>query len=291
MKTFPVIVVLALAWFRAAAQVDISLALNQDQFLPNESVPVAVKIINRSGQTLHFGAAANWLTFSVESADGFVVVKNAEVPVQGEFDLESSQMGTKRVDLQPYFRLARPGHYKITATVRIPQWSAELNSSVTTFDVVNGAKLWEQEFGIPSASNQPPEMRKYTLEQANYLREQLRLYILVSDAVSANVLKVTPLGPMVSFSDPEAQVDRLGRLHVLWQTGGQTFACSTIDTGGVVAQQEVYDYYDTRPRLTVNDQGDVAVTGGVRRVKPAEVPVVVPPNQIATPQIAPPAKP
>lgn len=283
MKTFPVILVLVLAWFRAAAQVDVSLALNQDQFLPNESLPVAVKIINRSGQSLHFGAAANWLTFSVESADGFVVIKNAEVPVQGEFDLKSSQMGTKRVDLQPYFMLVRPGHYKITATVRIPQWSAELSSPVTAFDVVNGAKLWEQEFGIPSVSNRPPEMRKYTLEQANYLREQLRLYVLVSDAASGNVLKVSPLGPMVSFSDPEAQVDRLGRLHVLWQTGGQTFASSAVDPGGVVVQQELYDYYDTRPRLTVNDQGDVTVTGGVRRVKSAEVPAVVPPDEIPAP--------
>jgi hypothetical protein len=283
MKTFPVILVLVLAWFRASAQVDIALALNQDQFLPNESVPIAVKIINRSGQTLHFGAAANWLTFSVESADGFVVVKNSEVPVLGEFDLESSQMATKHVDLQPYFMLARPGHYKITATVRIPEWSAVLNSPVTAFDVVNGAKLWEQDFGIPSVSSRPPEMRKYTLEQANYLREQLRLYVLVSDAASASVLKVSPLGPMVSFSDPEAQVDRLGRLHVLWQTGGQTFSCSTIDTGGMVVQQEVYDYYDTRPRLTVNDQGEVTVVGGVRRIKAAEIPAVVPPNQMATP--------
>jgi hypothetical protein len=105
----------------------------------------------------------------------------------------------------------------------------------------------------------------------------------VSDAVSANVLKVTPLGPMVSFSDPEAQVDRLGRLHVLWQTGGQTFVCSAVDAGGVVVQQEVYDYYDSRPRLTVNDQGDVTVTGGVRRVKPAEIPAVVLPDQIPAP--------
>jgi hypothetical protein len=286
MKTFPVIMVLVLVWLRAAAQVDVKVVLSQDQFLPNESVPVAVKIINRSGQTVHFGAAPNWLTFSVESVDGFVVVKNSEVPVQGEFDLESSQMATKHVDLQPYFMLARPGRYKITATVRIPEWSAELNSPVTAFDVVGGARLWEQEFGVASASNRPPEMRKYTLEQANYLREQLRLYVLVSDAGSANVLKVSPLGPMVSFSDPEAQVDRLGRLHVLWQTGGQTFASSSVDTDGTVLQRELYDYYDTRPRLTVNDQGDVTVTGGVRRVKPNDVPIVVSPDQIA-----PPAKP
>ena len=91
----------------APAQVSVEVVLDQEQFLPSESVPVAVRITNRSGQTLHFGADANWLTFSVESADGFVVIKNSDVPVSGEFDLDSSQMATKRVDLAPYFVLSR----------------------------------------------------------------------------------------------------------------------------------------------------------------------------------------
>ena len=83
------------------AQVTLEVVLDQKQFLPGESLPVAVKITNLSGQSLHLGAEPNWLTFSVESADGFVVLKNAEVPVLGEFDLASSQMATKRVDLHP----------------------------------------------------------------------------------------------------------------------------------------------------------------------------------------------
>lgn len=279
---------LALVWFRASAQVNLQLSLAQDQFLPNESVPVAVKIINRSGQTMHFGSAANWLTFNIESVDGYMVIKNSEVPVPGGFDLDSSQMATKYVDLQPYFVLTRPGRYKIVATLRIPQWSLELTSPATFFDVIDGAKLWQQDFGVPAVSNRPPEMRKYVLEEANYLRQQLRLYVLVSDEASANVLKVSALGPMVSFSDPEAQVDRLGRLHVLWQAGAQTFAYSVVNTGGTVADQEFYDYYDTRPRLNVNGQGDVVVVGGVRRIKPNEIPAVVSPDQLAIPQ-APPA--
>ncbi len=288
MRIFLFVFALAFVGLRAAAQVDVDLVLNQDQFLPNESVPVSVKIINHSGQQVHFGAAPNWLTFSVQSADGFVVVKNAEVPVQGEFDLESSQMATKHVDLQPYFLLTKPGRYKVIATVRIPEWSTQITSPVTAFDVVNGVKLWEQDFGVTSAPNHPPEMRKYVLEEANYLRDQLRLYVSVDDPDSASVFKVTALGAMVSFGQPEAQVDRTGRLHVLWQAGGQTFTYSVVGSEGTVIQQDFYDYYDTRPRLTVDDQGGVTVTGGVRRVKPAEIPVIIPPNQVAPPQ---PAKP
>src|SRR6185369_15636390 len=106
--------ILGLAWLMtlsAPAQVAVSadITMEQEQFLPSERLPVAVRISNRSGQTLHLGADANWLVFNVESADGFVVVKNAEVPVDGAFDLESSQVAIKRVDLQPYFGLMRPG--------------------------------------------------------------------------------------------------------------------------------------------------------------------------------------
>ena len=275
MKTFLLVLVLAvLTLFRAAAQVSVEITMDQEQFLPSEAVPMAVKITNRSGQQLHLGAAADWLTFSVESTDGFIVIKNAEVPVTGEFDLESSQIGIKRVDLQPYFQMGRHGRYKVIATLRIKDWSASVNSAPKTFDVVNGAKLWSQDFGMPGVTNSQPEVRKFTLEEANYLRLQLRLYVRVSDQSESQVFKVTTLGQMVSFSDPDAKVDRTSQLHVLWQAGAQVFNYALINANGEVVRQEVYNNAGSRPRLVVNEQGEVAVAGGTRRVKPEELPVV-----------------
>jgi len=276
MKTFLLVLVLAgLTSFRAAAQVSVEITMDQEQFLPSEAVPVAVKITNRSGQQLHLGAAADWLTFSVESTDGFIVIKNAEVPVTGEFDLESSQIGIiKRVDLQPYFQMGRHGRYKVIATLRIKDWSASVNSAPKTFDVVNGAKLWSQDFGVPGVTNSQPEVRKFTLEEANYLRLQLRLYVRVSDQSESQVFKVTTLGQMVSFSDPDAKVDRTSQLHVLWQAGAQVFNYALINANGEVVRQEVYNNAGSRPRLVVNEQGEVSVAGGTRRMKPEELPVV-----------------
>ena len=275
-----------LALTSARAQVSVEVLLDQEQFLPRESVPVAVRITNRSGQTLHFGADPNWLTFNVESADGFVVVKNSEVPVAGEFDLESSQMAIKRVDLAPYFVLAQPGRYRIIATVRIKEWNATVTSPEKGFDVIHGAKLWSQDFGVPApagVTNQAPEVRRYSLIEANYLRSQLRLYVQVSDESEARVFKVSAVGPLVSFSTPEAKVDRLSNLHVLYQSGAQAFNYSVINPDGDVIRREMYDYANTRPRLSVDDNGDVAVTGGVRRVRPAELPQVKPPNELPVP--------
>jgi len=276
MKTFLLVLVLAgLTAFRAAAQVSVEITMDQEQFLPSEAVPVAVKITNRSGQQLHLGTAADWLTFSVESTDGFIVIKNAEVPVTGEFDLESSQIGIiKRVDLQPYFQMGRHGRYKVIATLRIKDWSASVNSAPKTFDVVNGAKLWSQDFGVPGVTNSQPAVRKFTLEEANYLRSQLRLYVRVSDQSESQVFKVTTLGQMVSLSDPDAKVDRTSQLHVLWQAGAQVFNYALINANGEVVRQAVYNNAGSRPRLVVNEQGEVSVAGGTRRMKPEELPVV-----------------
>jgi hypothetical protein len=283
------LLILGLAWLtllRAAAQVSVEVVTAQDQFLPSESVPLAVRITNRSGQSLHLGAEANWLKFDVESVDGFIVIKNAEVPVAGEFDVGSSQVAIKHVDLKPYFNLTRPGRYRVVATLRVKDWGVEMASPAKSFDVINGVNLWSQDFGMPAAAgetNSVPEVRKYTLEKANYLRSQLRLYVMVSDRSESRVFNVVSLGKMVSFNEPEAQLDRVSNLHIVWQSGASFFTYAVVNPSGGLVKQEIYDYVTTRPRLNMNDDGSVAVIGGVRRLNPEPMPMVKPPNELPAP--------
>jgi hypothetical protein len=276
----------ALPWFNAAAQVAVEVTMEQREFLPSESVPAAVRITNRSGQPLHLGDDANWLTFNVESADGFIVVKNGEVPVVQGFDLGSSQMATKHVELQPYFGITRPGRYRVTATVRIKDWSEAMTSPALDFYVITGAKIWAQDFGVPvpaGATNRTPEVRRYTLEKANYLRTQLRMYVQVSDPAEARVFKVVSIGQTVSFGDPDTQLDRLSDLHVLFQSGASIFTYAVINPDGDLLKQEIYDYVKTRPRLGMSDDGTVTVVGGVRRLTEQEMPMVKMPDQLPAP--------
>lgn len=279
MKTFLAGLLAVIFVSRATAQVSVEISTEQDQFLPSESAPLTVKITNRSGQRLHLGADADWLTFSMEAVDGSVVLKNSEVPVAGEFDLETGQFAVKRVDLQPYFALNKPGRYRVTAMLHIKGWNEQPAGAEKTFDVITGAKLWEQDFGL-ATTNGAPEARKYVLEKANYLKQQLRLYAQVSDASETQVFRVAPLGPMVSFAQPEAQVDRLGRLNVLWQMGAQSFCFVVVDADGAATAPVFYDIFPTRPRLGLTEDGDVLVAGGSLRRKPAELPPVKSPDEL-----------
>lgn len=249
----------------------VELKLPQEQFLPAEDIWVSVRVYNRSGTPLRFGETADWLKISVLARDGYIVEKVDEIPVLGAFTLENGQVGTRRINIRPYFKLTTPGRYQIYATVRVKEWNEEYSAAPVWFDIIQGRKLWEQEFGVPqTASNTPPEMRRYALQQANYLR-QLKLYFRLESGDGSVVYRVFPLGSIVSFGLPEAQIDRSSRLHVLFQNTARTFTYCVLNHDGELIRQEIYDYLDVRPRLRLDNTGEVVVHGGVRRVSPTDV--------------------
>ena len=128
-----------------------------------------------------------------------------------------------------------------------------------------------------------PEVRRYALEQANYLRSQLRLYLRLTDA-DGHVMKVFPLGPMVSFGNPEHQIDKESQLHVLYQNGARAFNYTVVDPNGEIVVRQTHDYVSTRPRLQLNEAGKVVVVGGSRRITASDVPEAKPLETDAPPK-------
>lgn len=268
------LITLVLAALPLRAQISVEIRLEQEQFLPGEALSAAVRITNLSGQTLRLGEEEDWLTFAAESTVTGVVPKLGEVPVVGGFDLPSSKVAIKRVDVAPAFPLDRPGRYTLTATVRVKQWGIEKSSPPKGFDIVEGAKLWQQEFGVPApaGSSTPPEVRRYVLQQVNYLKGQLKLYVRVTDISGAKTFKVVPVGKCLSFSRPEAQVDETSQLHVLYQNGPRSFSYTKYTPDGDMVMRQTYDYVDSRPRLQLDRRREIAVSGGARRVLPSDIP-------------------
>ncbi len=254
----------------STAQVTVEVVMEQEQFLRDEPLPVKVRITNRSGRTLRLGQDNEWLAFAIESPDGVVVSKLAEPQVSGVFTLESAQVATRLVDLMPCFDLSQPGRYTVSATVRIKEWNDEVTGKPRPFEIVRGTRIWEQGFGLPGSAS-VPEARKYTLQQANY-RKQLKLYLRLTDLNEQRVFRVFPLGPLVSFSQPEAQVDKASYLHALFQTGARSFLFYVINPEGEVIVRQTHDYAATRPTLRGSDEGRIFVAGGARRVTAGDVP-------------------
>jgi hypothetical protein len=275
MKNIALVVALLWGALTAHAQVTAEIVLEQEYFLVGETIPAAVRITNRSGQTLRLGREADWLTFAVESRTGTLVGKNGEVPVVGEFELPSGKMAVRRVDLAPYFTLNQVGRYQLSASVRIPEWEASVSARPKFFEVINAAKIWHQDFGMPvqpGATNQMPEVRRYTLEKANYLRGKQRLSLRLTDGAGSRVFKIVPIGGMVSFSDPDAQLDRQNRLHVLYQFGARLYLYVVFTPDGEMVIRQTHEITGARPRLQPDDAGGLVVVGGGRRLSDDDIP-------------------
>lgn len=254
----------------AAGQVTVEVVLDQKQYLRDEAVLAKVRVTNRSGQTLRLGEDAEWLDFNVEGTEGARTMQLSDPPVVGAFTLESARVATRTVNLTPHFELGQPGRYSVIATVKIKEWNDQVSSRPQVIEIVQGTKLWEQEFGVP-VTNSTPELRRYTLQQANYLR-QMQLYVRVSDAGDARVFRIFPAGPLVSFSSPEAQVDQQSQLHLLFQTGARSFAYVVVNPDGDVVARQTHEYAGSRPQLRKAEDGRLSVTGGARRFTSMDIP-------------------
>jgi hypothetical protein len=281
---------LAATAFSASAQITVEVTQPQDQFLTGEALPVTVRIMNLSGQTLHLGGDSDWLTFSVESREGVVVPQFGTLPVFDPFDLPSSRLASKRIDLSPCFPVIQVGRYNIIANVKIREWEGrEIASRPKGMDIINGVSLWQQEFGVPPApgqTNGSPEIRRYILQQANYVRGQVRLYLRVTDLTGARPPRVVLIGPLMSFSRPEQKIDQDSDLHVLYQDGPHSFSYSKFSPDAELLARQTHDYVGTRPRLRVDADGNIFVFGGVRRITSTDVP---PPKPAVDQETPPPA--
>lgn len=267
----------------ARAQVSVELSTDQQQYLPGESLVALVKISNQSGQALRLGKGQDWLTFNVEARGNQPIARNQEPNVEGEYVLESAQVATKKVDIAPCFGLDKPGRYQLSATVRIPQFGQELTTAPKWFDIINGTKSWERDFGVPipgAPTGQPPEARKFALIQAIHLKE-LKLYVRLSDVSGSRIMRVMQAGRYVSFSNPQATLDRTNTLHVLWQTGARAYDYVAYNCNGDMVLRQTHDIVaGARPSLKMNSLGDIKVEGGQRRWASNDFPPPGPPTPL-----------
>lgn len=257
-----------------SAQVSVELVIDQQYVLPGEKLTVAVKITNFSGRTLKFGQDNDWLKFSLSARDGFVVPKLSDVPVTGEFEVQTSHVATRRVDLAPYYAFDKPGRYQVVATVKLAEWNEEKVSPAAGFGVISGVKLWSQAIGLPPApevKDAPPEIRKYILLQVTQL-DRMHLYFKLTDQNENIMFRVFPLATMVSFGKPQAQIDYQGNLHVLHQISARSFNYHTLNYNGEVTARQTYDYTGSPPKLVISDDGKVTVSRAVRRAAHTDIP-------------------
>ncbi len=281
---------LLIAWTAASsipapaqsAGVSVELILDETIYLPGEEIPVGVRISNLAGRPLTFGSTPNWLIFYAETKSGDIVARLGQVPVQGEFTLDSAKAGTKWWNIQPYFDFQEAGVHNIFAEVRLPEWNDRIISDPVSITLQNARKLWEISFGVPppeGVTDAQPEIRRYALQSAVRTRDR-NLYVRVTDETETRIYRVALLDRLLSFSNPSQQLDNRNQLHVLFQTGGSIYTYCVVTPDGTIAVRQKHEIVPgSRPRLVKLDDGSISVGGGRRFPTLTDVPPYEPPAE------------
>jgi hypothetical protein len=80
-------------------------------------------------------------------------------------------------------------------------------------------------------------------------------------------------------------MDKLSNLHVLYANGPHSFNYTSYNPEGDLLSQQTYDYVTSgpRPRLHLNEDGKIAVTGGALRTTAQEASASILPSPPAEP--------
>lgn len=285
-----ILILLACLAPRALGQIQVEVAFDQEQFIPDSPIEAKVRILNSSGQVLELGVEPDWLEMQVEPLEGTLVSERGRLNVEGAFELPSSHRAIRKVDLSKAYRLNQPGRYRVVAVVKIHQWSGTtFRSRPKYFDISTGTTLKTLTFGVPDTKDALgfPEFRHYKLIQANQPRmvrpvpsqvavanptAEIRLYLSITDATDRETIKLIQLGPMISFSRPEMQLDEYSNLHLLYQYNGKSFSYHMVTPDGLILAKQTHDYTESRPVLSVSKEGNIGVVGGARRMTASDLP-------------------
>ncbi|MBN2452126.1 MAG: hypothetical protein JXR77_17200 [Lentisphaeria bacterium] len=261
-------VLLVLGWAAPGARGQISIALKTDfrRYLRYEPVSVTVILRNLSGNTLVFGKEGvnqGYLRFRVERQDG------SEAPwLDRDFNpvedlvLGAGESRQLALALNAVFDLQREGTYSVTAQLGHRRLPHDYRSEAVTLDVREGLPVLQRNIGLPTASA-TDQIQAITVSMLLFHDGEKGCYCLRAEDDKA-VYGTVRLGPQITGSQPQMDVDAASDVHVLIQLQPRLFAhlVYSISPAGVrlrQRQQYLPDAYG--PRLT-RAPGYVRIVGG-----------------------------
>lgn len=253
----------------------LELTSDREHYLAGETISLTLRVSNFSGRPLILGLDQEWLSFSITGPNRKSLDRLQELGVKGPFSIPSGGVVARTYELSSSFDFSQTGPYAVLASVQIKDWNEAFKTAAPKkVEILRGIKIVDQEVGLPvntGAANSPPESRRYSLLQVRQ-GQNLYLYFRLTDASGAKILQVFPLGPLVNFGKPEYQIDRHSFLHVLFQSNARTFTYCALKTSGDIFIRQTHELVTNRPNLTPDRDGDILITGGVRRFRPTDIP-------------------
>lgn len=241
-----------------AAQIEMQCRLENGRTLLFEQAVVKLDIINNTGDILDFsGAVPNaHLAFDVEQSPGILVPPTGAPLFPQPVTIRPGDTFTGQVNLQAAYKITGTGPYTVTTRV---EWGGKVFMSPKLFlDVLPGLEIAKLVAGVP---DDPSAMRTYTLRTLNRDRKEV-VFLRINDEDKGMCYGVFELGPIVRMYVPKLQVDEVGNIHVLHQSGPWQFTHSVFTPHGDPVMQDVYSGDGSTVAIKRADDGQLSIEGG-----------------------------
>jgi len=247
----------------AEAQVQVDLKFKRLQFIAYEPVVATVAITNLAGRDIELRDAdgQSWLGFEITGSEeqpiGPLNGANREPPLR----IQAGQRVTRQIDLTPLYPVHEYGAYHVRTNIYFADLGKFFYSGTRVFEVTDARPIWQQTVGVPDGGGSG-DVRTYSL-MTNRFPDHTSLYVRVQDKDTGVVYATYSLGRTISFEQPQAEIDRANRLHVLHCAAPRSWSYARVGLNGQLLEHTSFMETKTRPHLVHSGGGEVAVRGGM----------------------------
>ncbi len=264
MKIAATLLATFLAVSAAHAQIQVELKFSRLQYVAYEPVFATVKITNLAGRDIELrdDAGQHWFGFEVTAGEGQLLAPEKAAESDPPLRVEAGKTVTRKVNLTPLFPVQDLGPYHVRANVFFGDLNRFFYSQTKVFQVTDARPIWQRTVGVPEGLPGAGAVRTYSL-LSNRFPDHTKLYVRVEDKSTGTVYNTFPLGRVIAFDEPQAELDGDNTLHVLHCAAPRTWAYSHIGLNGQMLNRTTIMETKSRPRLSRAANGRIGVKGGM----------------------------
>ncbi|MFL6538800.1 MAG: hypothetical protein ACJ8JD_11550 [Chthoniobacterales bacterium] len=263
MRRWLALAVAILCTAHAHGQIQVDLKFKRVQYIAYEPIMANVEITNLAGRDieLHDDGGEHWFGFEITADEGRFLERLNQEP-EPPLRIEAGKTVSRKVNLTPLFPIHDLGPYHVKANVFFADLNKFFYSPAKVVTVVDVRPFWQRTIGVPEGQRGAGESRTYSL-LSNRFPDHTSLYVRIEDKDTGAVYNTFPLGRVIAYDEPQAEIDQANRLHVLHCAAPRTWAYNQIGPNGELLAHNSILETKSRPRLQRTTNGSIAVKGGM----------------------------
>lgn len=244
---------------RAAAQLEVSLSLERDNYVSLEAIEATVTIKNSVGKDVVLGgpSGTTWLNFQIHDTSGAPANPIRPLPVQAMV-LRNGETLQRKFQLDRHFYLSESGTYIIRAAAYFPELEKYNLSRPMRFNVQQPRPArWQEVFAVPGE-------RGYRRFQVFTFNDTTKSYVCLSviDEETKMVMSRTALGSVIVDKEVQPALDSRKHLHLIYMGTPTLYVYQQVDPAGTITDRKYYLASKGVPKLVKNPDGSVSIAGG-----------------------------